>query len=210
MMNNLALTAFRTLALLVLAGSMTARASGDKDWSLACRLYGDKKAREVGDLLTVIIEEESEASKNAKSSSSKKTSKAGTMNFGNLSIDGVTPTPWTNIAVPAWSLDVNRSFDGGGSLENREKLASTMTVQVMEVLPNGNLLIEGRRSVVVQDETVIVTLTGTVRREDISKDNTIKSSSIADASIKYASSGPMTKNMKRGILTGLWNWINPF
>lgn len=187
----------------------SAASDKEKEWTLARDLYGDKKARKVGDLLTVLIEEQSEASKDAKSTSSKKVAKSGSLNFGNLNVDNA-PTGWTNVAVPAWSVDISRSYDGGGSVENKEKLSSTMTVQVTEVLPNGNLLIEGKRSLVVQNETIVVTLTGTVRPEDISRDNIVKSSSIANAAIKYASSGPTIREQKRGILTRLWNWVNPF
>ena len=197
------------ILLLVPASITDASADDAKEWSMARRIYADTKANKVGDLLTVIIDEETEATKDAKSSSSKKVGRSGSLSFTHPSADaGV--TSWTNATIPPWSVDAKRNFEGGGSLENKDKLVSKITANVTEVLPNGNLLIEGRRSVLIQDERMQVILTGTVRPADISRDNTVKSSSIADAAIKYVSTGPMIKNQKRGLFSALWNWLNPF
>ncbi len=181
----------------------------EKDWSFAEKLYKDPVAKEVGDIVTVLIEENSSASKSAESSSEKNSSMGGSASFGHPRIDSQ-PTQWTNAVMPSWSLDSSRSFSGGGSLQNQDEFEATIGARVTEVLPNGNLLIEGKRSVVVQDEVVDMVLTGVVRPKDISRDNQIKSSQIADATIDYQSSGPMIKNQKRGLLTALWNWLNPF
>jgi flagellar L-ring protein FlgH len=199
-----------TAALTAWTLGCAARAEDPKpDWALAMRLTADTSARAVGDLLTVVIEEEAEASKAAQSSSSKSSKIGGDISMGHPRIDA-RPTGWTNAVVPSWSLDAGRSFQGSGSSSNSDKLETKIAARVTEVLPNGNLMIEGRRSMIVQDESVEIVLTGTVRQRDISGDNIVESSRVADASIKYVSNGPLVKNQKMGLITRLWNWINPF
>ncbi len=80
----------------------------------------------------------------------------------------------------------------------------------MEVLPNGNLLIEGKRTVQIQKEYVSFILSGTVRPEDISADNVVLSTAIADASIKYESNGSVTVDQKKGLVTRVFDWLNLF
>lgn len=190
------------------AGNASAGDGGDK-WKMAAGLYKDTKAARVGDLLTVLITEETLATKDAKSSSSKKASLSGTASFAHPTLDG-RKTSWTNATLPAYSLETARDFEGDGSIENKESFTASITVRVVDVLPNGNLMIEGSRKLVIQDESMTVHIAGTVRPADISRNNTIQSSDIADASINYTSKGPLVQNQKRGIVTRLWNWINPF
>lgn len=183
---------------------------GDKDnWTMATKIYGDKRARRVGDLVTVLIDEANEATKEAKNKSDNSSKFSGSVSFGHPTVDA-NPTAWTNAAVPKWSLDTTRTFEGGGSLANKDTFTSKLTARVTEVLPNGNLLIEGKRTVILQDDVVDVILTGIIRTADIAKDNTVMSSAIADATIRYGSGGPIAKNQQRGILTRVWEWVNPF
>ncbi len=194
----------------LMLGLAAAQAEEPKpSWALAMRLTADTSARAVGDLVTVIIEEQAETSRSAQSSSSRNTRMGGEMGVTYPTLDNLA-TPWTNAVIPSWTLDTSRSFEGSGATANSDKLETKIAARVTEVLPNGNLMIEGRRSMIVQDESVEIVLTGTVRQRDITGENTIESSRVADASIKYLSSGPIAKNQKRGLLTRLWNWINPF
>jgi flagellar L-ring protein precursor FlgH len=203
-------TLYVALSAFILIGSTSVRADDKKDdWKMAKKLYKDTKAKEVGDLITVLITEETLASKDAKSSSSKSTSAGGTASFAHPKIDN-RETTWTNATLPAYSLEASRKFQGDGSIENSEKFTASITVRVIDVMPNGNLLIEGSRKLVLQKETMTVHIAGTVRPTDITRRNTINSSDIADASIKYASKGPLAKNQERGLVTRLSDWINPF
>jgi flagellar L-ring protein FlgH len=189
--------------------AMASDDSEKNEWTMACKIYGDKRARRVGDLVTVLIEEVNSASKDAKNKSDNKSSISATASIGHPTIDA-RPTAWTNSTIPKWGLDASRTFEGGGSLENSDKFSSKLTARVTEVLPNGNLLIEGKRIIILQDESVEVILTGIVRPVDIAKDNTIQSSAIADAAIKYVSGGTIAKNQRKGILSRTWDWVNPF
>ncbi len=179
------------------------------EWSFARRLYRDPKAFQVGDLLTILIDEQASASKNVKSSSERKSTIGGKASVTHPTLDSQ-PTPWTNALANSLSLDTSSGFSGSGSVENKDRVSASITARVLEVLPNGNLLIEGQRTVVVQDETLQMVLTGTARPADISRDNTVKSTCLADAVIRYTSNGPTVAAQKRGLLTRLWDWINPF
>ncbi|MFH0881291.1 MAG: flagellar basal body L-ring protein FlgH [Lentisphaerota bacterium] len=195
---------------LLCAGQLAALAEVEPDWSAATRLYSDKKARRVGDILTVLIVEESESSKDSSKTTDKKYKIGGSVSLGSPTVDNIPRASWTNAAVPAWSVDTANSFEGKGGMGNKDTLSGSIAVRVMEVLPNGNLMIEGKRRLSVQKEDVEFILTGTVRPEDISRDNTIKSTFVADASIQYNSTGSLAKNQNKGLVASLWDWINPF
>lgn len=187
------------------------------EWKLAMRLYGDEKARRIGDLVTVVIEEKSSANKAAENKSAKSTSGSGSISIGHpyyTKDDGTgevrQPTAWTQAVVPAWSWQAGSDFSGGGQSSSEEGLNSTMTARVLDILPNGNLLLEGRRVIQLQEEKVEMVLTGMVRPRDVSADNVVSSSRIADAAIRYETAGPMSRDQKRGFLTRMVNWINPF
>lgn len=203
------------LLLAAITVSLTSKVhAGDKDadekkWSMVASMYKDTKGRKVGDLITVLITEETLATKDAKSSSSKTTSLGGTASFAHPTLDNL-KTAWTNATLPAYSLEASRSFQGDGSLENKEKFTASITVRIIDKTPNGNLLIEGSRRLILQKENMTVHLAGTVRPNDIGRNNTVSSTAIADASITYSSTGPLIKNQERGLITRLWNWINPF
>ena len=178
-------------------------------WSMAARLYGDHRAKNVGDVLTVVIVEESAASLAAQQTTDKSMSFDGSASFYHPRLDSKA-IAWTNYTIPAFNAQAARTYGGKGSLENKDTLSGSIAVRVIEVLPNGNLLIEGKRSVVVRNETVQFILTGTVRTEDIDKDNAVKSTQVADASISYQTSGSIADTQKKGIVPALLDWINPF
>jgi len=102
------------------------------------------------------------------------------------------------------------SFDGSGSTMRRENLTATISTRVIEVLPNGNFLIQGRRNVRVNNEDQIILLEGTIRPRDISSDNTVNSSYIADARITYAGKGIISDRQQPGWLMGILDKIWPF
>ena len=164
----------------------------------------------MGDLLTVLIIEESSSSKDSQKTTDKSFSLGGQASFYSPTVDGAPRASWTNAGLPAFSAQAERKFTGKGAMENKDTLTGSIGARVLEVLPNGNLLIEGRRMVVVQQESVEIILTGTVRPEDITRDNTVRSTSIADATIQYVSSGSISKSQNMGLFPKLWDWLNPF
>ncbi|NCC49900.1 MAG: flagellar basal body L-ring protein FlgH [Spartobacteria bacterium] len=196
--------------IMCLGWGLPARALDAPQWSMATRLYGDHKAREVGDIITVLIVEEATSSKDSAKETDKKFNVSGSVSVSTPQIDGSTRATWTNMTIPSWNLDTSRKFGGSGKMSNEDKLQGTISARVVEVLPNGNMLIEGKRRVVVQKESVQFILTGIVRPLDVTRDNFVKSTAIADAAIQYVSDGSIAKNQQKGIVPTLWDWINPF
>lgn len=200
------------------APANSARTSADEvpQWRFAMRLYNDERARQIGDLVTVIIEEQSSANRSAEQSGGKSTSGSGSASVshpfytrganGQQTVNG----PWISATLPAYNWQFGNDYSGGGQLRSEEGLRSTLTARVLDILPNGNLLIEGRRLVEMQEEQIELILTGMVRARDISAENTVLSSRLADASIRYETAGPLTRDQRRGLLTRLINWLNPF
>ena len=173
------------LGLALVVGAGVGGAWAAPDWSLATALYADVKAREVGDIVTVLIEESSSMNREANQASGKSTTGSGNASFQHPTVeqgDKVTSGPWTKITLPEFSWQLKHDFSGGGKLSSEEDFSSTMSATVLDVLPNGNLVLEGKRTIHLQDEKVHVILTGLVRPRDISSENIVSSSRLADAS----------------------------
>lgn len=197
----------------LLAPARAAHRRDAPEWSFATALYGDEKARRVGDLVTVIVEENSSVNREAESQGGKSTSGGGSASIGHpyLVAQGqARATRWDEAGLPPWSWGIQSSFSGGGSISNEDDFSSTLTARVTDVLPNGNLLLEGKRTVRIQNDKVQMLLTGVVRARDINGDNTIASSKISDATIRYETSGPLSREQERGMVTRLINWLNLF
>ena len=183
------------------------------EWRMATSLYSDVKAREIGDIVTVIIEETSTMNREAAQKSAKSTTGGGSASFQHPTVetsDEVIGGAWNKMTLPEFNWTLKNDFAGGGELSSKEDFTSTMSARVLDVLPNGNLLLEGHRTVQLQQEKVQVTLTGTVRPKDISSDNTVSSSRLADASIRYDTQGPLVRDQQRGLFTKMVNWLNLF
>lgn len=163
-------------------------------------LFSDIKAWKVGDVITVIISESNSATKSAKTSTKKqdKASTSGAASAGALK--GL---------FPGMSGDATLSnqFDGQGSTVRSGSLTSRMTVKVIEVLPNRNLLVEGSKTMEINEDVEVVVLSGIVRTEDIGRSNTINSYQIADAKFTYKGKGSVSQGHRPGIFTRILNWI---
>lgn len=211
-MNRKSTMRFTGLLLLIMAPWLV-YANTTPEWSMATRLYNDLKARQVGDLVTVVIDESSSVSRSANQSAGKNTSMGGSASVSHptLVVNGeARPTAWDTARLPDFNFQFQNSSSGGGQMDSKEDFTSTMSATVLDVLPNGNLLLEGKRTVQLQHERVQVILTGMVRPRDIASDNTVQSSRLADASIRYETEGPISRDQQRGLLTRMFNWLNLF
>ncbi len=171
-------------------------------------LAEDMKARRKGDTLTVVIAEQASASKQASTGTSRSAAiSAGIPNLFGLETAGV--SKMMDLSKLA-SASTDTKFNGNGSTTRKENLSATITARVMDVLPNGNLLIEGRRNVKVNNEDQIIILDGTVRPRDITADNLINSSLIADARITYSGKGVISDRQRPGWLLNILDFIWPF
>ena len=173
-------------------------------------LVTDLKAGGVGDIVTVAIYEKASASKEATTSTGRDSSmSAGISRFFGLEND----IAKINSAIdPTELIDVNyqNDFTGSGSTTRKEDLVATLTTYVTEVMPNGNLRIEGSKTVTVNSENQIIRLSGVVRPADISGRNMIDSKYILDARIAYTGKGVISDKQKQGWLVRALDNVWPF
>jgi flagellar L-ring protein precursor FlgH len=197
-------------ALLLLAITPSAPAAGSL-WptnnSSERSMVADRKASRSGDIITIVVSE----SAIAQSSQSKKSSRDATLN------DSVQQFLFANSkfgthngGLPGIQLGGKSSYSGGGDVSNSQSLSARASVLVTDVLPNGNLVIEGARIVTFSGETQYVVLHGLVRVDDITRDNTVASSNIADARVEFYSEGQLTDAQKRGWFSKLYERLRPF
>jgi flagellar L-ring protein precursor FlgH len=168
------------------------------------------KARRRGDIITIVISETASASKDAKTG----TSRASSVGAGITNLLGLETSKFakTNFADLAALINANSSssFKGTGNTSRQENLNATITARVIDVQANGNLMIEGRRNIKVNDEDQIIVLEGVVRSRDIAPDNTINSIYVADARISYSGRGIISDQQSPGWLMGIFNKVWPF
>lgn len=186
---------------LLSASALAQNADDDNPGSLWPKNYKnpllDRTARTEGDVLTVLISENSAAQFNAATTTSK--TEANALPRLNIPIIGG--------FLPAIGTSGNLSSDGKGTTTQNGKLVARMTVIVKKVNNNGTMIIEGTRSVQVNKETQTFKLSGIVRLDDIRSDNTVLSESIAEAEIKVDGKGAISDRQRRGFLTRLIDWI---
>ncbi len=186
-----AMVAWTSLAL-VLAGAagMACAQAAPSLWVVGGRsLFADRRASKVGDLLTVLIVERSYASNKAQTATGK--------GAGVTLAEGVGVFSF----LPETGFSANTKSNGQASTTRSGDLVAKMTARVAEVLPGGNLRIEGTQALVINRERQNITITGVIRPEDIAADNTVLSTYIADAEIKY--DGALDVEQKKGLLAYL-------
>jgi flagellar L-ring protein precursor FlgH len=165
-------------------------------------LFSDLKARRVGDVLTIRLTESTNATKNAVTKTAKTTTLAntGATVFGRTITHGGVP-------ILNASLDGASSFDGEGSSTQSNSLAGSITVTVTDVQANGNLVVQGDKTLKLNQGDEFVHIAGVVRPADIATDNTVTSDKIADARISYSGKGAVDSSNRMGWLARFFNSV---
>lgn len=174
-------------------------------------LYSATKGEfKIGDIITIMLVENVSAT-NSASLGTDKDSKLNMEVNGFDSIIGVNHLFGKPVSTnPSFDVSATNGFDGSGSSRRSSVITGTVSGQVTEIMPNGNLRIEASQAMVINDEKNSVILVGTVRPQDISSENTILSTQVANVEIKYAGKGPLSNVQKRGIITEFLEFIWPF
>lgn len=173
-------------------------------------LFADRRASLPGDVLTVTVVEDAKAKKTA--STSTKRSSSTDANVSALlglvsSVTAANPDMGTTFGVGAGT---DNSFDGEGSTLREGSLETTLTVRVMQVLPNGHLVVSGTRTMKVNNEVQVLALRGVVDPRDIAVDNSVLSTKVADAQIEFFGQGVIGDKQHPGWLQRGMDWIWPF
>jgi len=172
-------------------------------------MFADHKAGRNGDILTVVVAESAAAT----NSQSKKSSRDSSLqdSVGQFLFSTAASKLGTHAGeLPSINITGKSSSSGGGEVANTQSLNSRAAVLVTDVLPNGNLVIEGVRVVTFSGETQYVVLHGLVRPDDIAADNTVISTNIAGARVEFIAEGSITDAQKRGWLTKVYEKLRPF
>lgn len=156
-------------------------------------LFEDVKARRVGDLITVVLQESINASKSASTEADK-----------DSNIDIPNPTLFgkdNRLNEIVNDIEITREFDGEGETTQENSIEGNITVTVHEVYPNGYLLVKGEKLLELNEGSEVIRISGIVRPTDITTDNTILSNQIANAQIAYKGKGIVSDSSKAGWLT---------
>lgn len=181
---------------LLIACMMVSTAWASSLWdSSSGSMFADRKARKVGDLVTLIIVERSEASQAARTT----TAKDGEVSIG--------PGLGVLNFMPLIGASGSDSLTAGGTTTRGSSLTTKMTTRVVEELPGDILRIEGRQHIVVNGEEQEIVVSGLIRVQDIAPDNTVLSTYVADASISFKGAGALGDKQEPGLLTRLFNWL---
>jgi flagellar L-ring protein precursor FlgH len=159
-------------------------------------IYSDSKAHRVGDIISVILSESTQAKKNAKTELKKENSASldPLVGFGGQSIN------FKNKAIQ-FGMNQESDFKGDSKSNQGNSLNGNISVHVLRVLPNGNLMIRGEKWMSLNNGDEYIRLTGVIRSQDITSTNTILSSKVANARIQYAGTGSFAEVQEQGWLS---------
>ncbi len=172
-------------------------------------LFADVKARQVGDIVTISIVESASASKNATTATGRQ---SGMEASWSGIFDAITSRSRINkqLIGNSHKIDLTNNFDGTGETTRTSFMTAQISARVIDVLPNGNLVIRGSRQVRVNNETQYINIQGVIRPEDISSNNIILSTYIEAANIELSGSGVVSDKQRVGWLSRILDWTWPF
>ncbi len=161
-------------------------------------LISNKTAMRMGDLVTVVISE----SQDVKNEESSDLNKETTLDYQIKNFD-IAPKAFN--PLPRVAADSEDTFKGTANYSKKGKFTARLTAVVVDTLPNGNLVVNGRREIRIDNETKLIEFSGIIRRYDINADNTITSELVANAKVAYTGNGPLTNSTNR---RGIGGWIH--
>lgn len=179
------------------------------DATFSRSMFADRRAFAQGDLLSIVIQENSTATKDVSTQTGKKSSTDTAIDTF-LWSPGKSKLLTKGGVMPAMKWASKSDFDGSGKINNTEKIVARVEVVVKDVLPNGNLVVEGKRQTAFSGETQDIILRGLVRQADVTANNTVFSYQVADATINIASKGSASNSTKKGWFTRVWDKVAPF
>ena len=168
-------------------------------------MFADKRATAAGDIITIVVSEASSASKNNSTVTEKKSGLSAAISSfiypGFLAHNG---------SMPSMNYNSDLTHNGSGAINDSETVVAKIAVRIIDVLPNGNYVVEGKRETAFSGEHQTIVLRGLVRPDDVDSDNTVRSFNVADASIQIIGKGTVTDTQNKGWFTRIWDKLNPF
>src|SRR3984957_3719172 len=172
-------------------------------------MFSDKRGVGVGDILTVVVQETSTANKNNATTTERQSSlSAAITSF--LYSPGASSLLTKGGQLPAMAYNSDHKHSGTGAINDSESIVAEIAVRIIDVLPNGNLVLEGKRETAFSNERQTIILRGVVRADDVASNNTVLSYNVADANIHSIRKGTVTDSQNKGWFTRILDKINPF
>jgi flagellar L-ring protein precursor FlgH len=168
-------------------------------------LFEDNRARHIGDIVTVSISETTTADNADTRSGTKTTNATASLQIGNP--PGTAPT---STGGPLFTATSSRTFNGSAAYQTSQVFTDQIAATVVDIMPNGNLVIEGYRSRVVAGEERVLRLTGVIRQVDVGTGNVIASTSVANFRISYLGRGPASRFANQNYGGRIFNRLWPF
>ena len=188
-------------------------------------MFADKVARDIGDTVTIVVDETTNVSQTA-TLATYDNAQGGFGIFPALNaalqgflqaIPGLVSQATAgsvaeeDVTIPTLDIASTSKWNGGGETENTLDVQNVGTaVTVVDVLPNGNLVVEGAKIIRTANENQYGYMRGIIRPVDIASDNTISSSKVADAQVEFVPEGELTDSQKKGWLLRAWDKVKPF
>ena len=189
------------------SGNIVEREAGSLWQRSNASMFSDRKAKDIGDIVTVLISEQASASKEASTETDRSTNiSASIPNFFGLEQSDLSPVDLDNLV----NAEFTNGFDGNGTTTRKEDLTASLSTQVVDRYPNGQLKIRGGKEVMVNNEVQVIYLTGIIRPVDITAANTVNSDKILNARISYTGKGAISDKQKPGWMMRTLDNIWPF
>lgn len=164
-------------------------------------LYSDQVARQIGDLVTIRIEESTRVTDSQETDTSRKNDIAAQVEmFPNSNKIPAVRGQENFGTLPAAEAESSKAFSGEGSYAATGRVQAMITARVVDVLDNGNLLLEGRRQLVIQNETKTILLMGICRTADLSADNMVLSNRLHNFQVSIEGKGPLSRAQQEGLV----------
>lgn len=156
-------------------------------------MAADRRASQVGDTITVVVHQVAEASNTTQNTTRKSTEAGASLRAGGIDESG--------------GINFGGGYSGRGEARRSERLLAQLSVTIEQILPNGDYRIVGRQQIRVNGETTTIAVRGRIRAEDISPDNAVLSSRVADAEIDYDGKGFVSRSARPGLINRLFSLL---
>ncbi len=201
------------VALCILSAGAWGDSLFSKQAAVRGTLISENNARfKIGDVVTVLVRENIDARTRAELDTEKKSELSGEApeaENGSLTGDDALIDLPVGL-LPNWGIDVENKHESDGSTRRRNEVTFTVACTVKKVHTNGNIEIEGEKRVTVNRDDSFIKLSGTARTIDVSAQNTVDSSLLANAQIELKGQGPLWNSQRRGWFNRMFDWFSPF
>ncbi len=171
-----------------------------------CDLITCDRAAQIGDLVTILISETTSATNRASTETDKSLNTDGQISVKGF-LQWIADLPETIAPIEDLTFTPKETFQGDGRVSTAGTFTTQVTATVVDILPNGNLVIEGLRSITIAKDSAELTIRGVIRPDDVTIDNTILSSQIADMEVLYQGEGIIADRQHDGILSRIFNFF---